>query len=123
LEPAARLAAAEHTGALQLMRPRLPQWTPLVLLASALKNTGIAEVWQAIADFNQIMEKDNALSERRSGQACKWMWEEIREKLMDSFTTDKQVQELATELEQAVADGRQTPSAAAALLLVAYHGV
>jgi len=117
LEKPAKMAQAEYIGALGLMRPKCPNWTPEVLLASALKNIGITEIWDAICTFEQRMVDSGELLGNRARQATSWMWSEIGEGLMDRFKADKAVADRLPGLEKQVADGQITPSAAAAELL------
>ena len=117
LEKPAKMAQAEYIGALGLMRPKSPNWTPEVLLASALKNIGITKVWDAICTFEQRMVDSGELQGNRARQATSWMWSEIGEGLMDRFKADKAVADRLPGLEKQVADGQITPSAAAAELL------
>jgi len=117
LEKPAKMAQAEYIGALGLMRPKSPNWTPEVLLASALKNIGITEIWDAICTFEQRMVDSGELLGNRARQATSWMWSEIGEGLMDRFKADKAVADRLPGLEKQVADGQITPSAAAAELL------
>jgi LAO/AO transport system kinase len=117
LEKPAKMAQAEYIGALGLMRPKSPNWTPEVLLASALKNIGITEIWDAICTFEQRMVDSGELQGNRARQATSWMWSEIGEGLMDRFKADKAVADRLPGLEKQVADGQITPSAAAAELL------
>ena len=117
LEEPAKMAQAEYIGALGLMRPKSPNWTPEVLLASALKNIGITEIWDAICTFEQRMVDSGELQGNRARQATSWMWSEIGEGLMDRFKADKAVADRLPGLEKQVGDGQITPSAAAAELL------
>lgn len=117
LEKPAKMAQAEYIGALGLMRPKSPNWSPEVLLASALKNIGITEIWDAICTFEQRMVDSGELQGNRARQATSWMWSEIGEGLMDRFKADKAVADRLPSLKKQVADGQITPSAAAAELL------
>lgn len=117
LEKPAKMAQAEYIGALGLMRPKSPNWSPEVLLASALKNIGITEIWDAICTFEQRMVDSGELQGNRARQATSWMWSEIGEGLMDRFKADKAVADRLPSLKKQVADGQITPSVAAAELL------
>ena len=44
----ASTAAAEYRGALHILTPRSPDWTPPVLTYSALTGNGIAELWEQV---------------------------------------------------------------------------
>jgi len=117
LEKPAKIAQAQYMGALGLMRPKSPNWTAEVLLASALKNIGISEIWDTICTFEERMVESGELQANRSHQAASWMWTEIGEGLMDLFKADQAVADRMHELEADVASGKMTPSAAATALL------
>ena len=117
LEKPAKIAQANYVGALTLMRPKSPNWTPEVLLASALKNIGISEIWDTICTFEERMVESGELQANRSHQSMSWMWTEIGEGLMVLFKADQVVAERMHVLEEDVAQGRTTPSAAAFELL------
>jgi len=117
LKPAARRAAAEYGAALHLMRPKSPNWTPAVALASALKSEGLEEIWASIQDFRAKMDETGELQVRRAEQAKTWMWTELREGLLSQLHTHAEASRLVGELESEVASGGITPTAAANRLL------
>ncbi|TDI61925.1 MAG: methylmalonyl Co-A mutase-associated GTPase MeaB [Alphaproteobacteria bacterium] len=117
LEKPAKIAQAEFAGALTLMRPKSPNWTPEVLLASALKNIGITEIWDTVCTFEERMVESGELQANRARQATAWMWTEIGAGLMDRFKDDVAVSARMSVLEDDVAKGEITPSAAASELL------
>ena len=117
LEKPAKIAQAEFAGALTLMRPKSPNWTPEVLLASALKNIGITEIWDTVCTFEERMVESGELQANRARQATAWMWTEIGAGLMDRFKDDVAVSARTSVLEDDVAKGEITPSAAASELL------
>jgi LAO/AO transport system kinase len=122
LEKPAKIAQADYAGALSLMRPKSPNWTPEVLLASALKNIGITEIWDTICTFEERMVESGELQANRSHQAIAWMWTEIGEGLMDLFKADEQIAIRMKALESDVAEGKTTPSMAASELLSMFRG-
>src|SRR5215470_12243740 len=60
--------AADYQNAIRLLRAPTPGWTPMVRQCSALTGSGIAEVWNAVEQFRQTMNKGDRLQDRRSGQ-------------------------------------------------------
>lgn len=123
LEQPAKLARSQLVSALHLMRPRSPNWKPHVLLTSALTNKGIGEVWDAVINYQSIMLDTGELTANRAEQARAWMWNEIREGLIEAFKAEPDVATRVRKLEAAVAEGRMTPGAAADLLLRRFqHG-
>jgi LAO/AO transport system kinase len=119
LLPAARRAAADYRQALHLLRPKHPGWVPPVLLASALDNDGVAEVWAAVEDHRRMLDAGGRLGARRAQQATSWFWHEVNDRLLTELRADPRVSELAGELEGDVAHGSISPGAAAARLLEA----
>ena len=122
LKAAAKRTAQDYKAALRLMRPNSPNWTPEVLQCSALDETGIAEVWQAIGRYREAVTASGELQRRRSEQAKAWMWSEVRETLDSALRSHPAVRSKVAELEAKVAAGKATPSQAAQRLLSAFLG-
>jgi len=122
LLPAARQAAADYRMALHLLRRKHPWWEPQVLLASAVRGEGIAEVWSAVVAHRKVLEETGTLASLRAGQATAWMWREVQDQLLESLRSDPAVAAAIPELEGRVAAGEITPSAAAADLLGRLRG-
>jgi LAO/AO transport system kinase len=122
LLPAARRAIADYRQAAQLLRPKHADWEVPVLATSALQGRGVDEVWSTVEKFVAHLREGDALGRLRAGQAVAWMWDEIRERLVDSFRQDPGVAEHWSSTEAAVRAGRLSPTTAARRLLDA-HGV
>lgn len=123
LLPAAKRAADDCRSALHLMRPKFQGWTVPVLLASALANTGIDEVWQHIGAFKDHMAATGQLQDLRAGQSGAWMWAEIRDGLADVLKTDPALKKLTERLEADVRAGTCAPSFAARAILQKFRVV
>ena len=115
--------AAEYAGALGLMRPSTPLWTPEVLICSALEKTGVDQVWDAALRHRQAFDDADALMTHRAGQSRDWLWGEIEESLVSAFRHDPAVVKLLEQVESEVAQGQMTPSMAAARLMAAFRGM
>jgi LAO/AO transport system kinase len=122
LLPAARRAIADYRQAIHLLRPKYAGWEVPVLATSALEGAGVDEAWKAVEKFVAHLREDDALERLRASQAVAWMWDEIRERLIDSFRHDPAVAERWADAEGAVRAGRVSPTTAARGLLEA-HGV
>ena len=122
LAPAARRAVADYGQAVHLLRPKHPGWTVPVVAASALEGSGVDEAWAEVERFRTHLAADGALDRLRAGQAVAWMWDEMRERLLDAFRADGRVAARLPEVEAAVRDGRLSPTTAARELLAA-HGL
>ena len=110
--------AADYAAALHLVRPRSAAWIPRVLTCSALTGTGIAEVWEAVAEFREAVATE--LPAVRAAQNREWMWSEVTDSLLEALTTDAGTADLARRLEAEVAEGTITPTAAARAVVAAH---
>lgn len=122
LLPAANRAVADHLRAVHLLRPKHPGWEVPVIPASALGGTGVDDVWAAVERLEAHLREAGALDRLRAGQAVAWMWDEVREQLVESFRADPRVAAQWGEVEAAVRAGRRSPTTGARHLLGA-HGV
>nr|WP_226989224.1 methylmalonyl Co-A mutase-associated GTPase MeaB [Desulfuromonas sp. TF] len=113
----AELARRQYLNALHLLKPRSPNWQVPVLLCSALNHTGIEEAWKTILSFREAMGREGEFERKRRLQATDWMWTLLLDDLKDLFMRDKNVEALINQVQQAVAEGITTPSAAARRLL------
>ena len=116
---AARRSAADLKGALHLMRPKHKGWVVPVLLASALEEKGIAEVWQGIEGFRALLGESGIAAARRT-QALAWMRAALRDGLLHALAADQEIAKETQRLEGEVAAGRMTPPAAAERLLARF---
>jgi len=91
-----------------------------VLAASALEGGGIPEVWQAVEAHREALDTAGELAARRSEQALAWMWSEVSETLAARLRTSPAVAACLPEVENAVSEGHESPTAAAAYLLAAF---
>ncbi len=122
LLPAARRAVADYRHAVHLLRPKHPGWSVPVLAASALRGTGVEEVWDQVVALDAHLRRDGALDRLRADQAVAWMWDEIRERLVAALRDDPGVARRWDDVEAAVRAGDLSPATAARQLLAA-HGL
>jgi len=120
LLPAARRAAQDCRSALHLMRPKYQDWQVPVLLASALSGTGTQEIWAKIGEFREMMTNSKQLEALRHRQSVSWMWNELRDGLLDLVANDKNLRELTRKYEHDVREGRSSPSFAARQILARF---
>ena len=122
LLPAAKRAATEYRSALGLIRPKTPHWRARVRLASALKGSGIDEIWRDIGKFREAMEESGELERQRAEQAKAWMWQELTDGLVHALTRDEKVSMALPDWEEKVMSGETTPGAAADALRALFLG-
>lgn len=114
--------AAEYRHALRLLRPASAAWTPPVLTCSGLTGDGVPAVWGAVERYRSALSATGEIARRRATQARAWLWTELSESLLAALKAHPGVAERLPVLEEAVAAGRITPSAAAETLLQVYLG-
>ena len=117
LVTAARLAVAEYQHALALLRPATGDWKTPVLSCSAISGGGLDDIWAAISRYRASQGASGALAARRADQAAAWLWNEIRETLVESFRNDPTIRTALPTLETRVRQG-QLPATAAAVSLL-----
>jgi LAO/AO transport system kinase len=103
-----------------LIRPHHPEWPVPVRAISALKGTGIREVWADIDHFRAALEDTSAWSHRRAEQARAALWSEIGDSLLDRFRGSPGVARLRARVEEEVVKGSRTPTSAAQQLLASF---
>ena len=119
LADAAQRTAADYRNALGLMRPRWDGEASPVLTASALRGTGIDQVWDTVTAMTEAATEAGERDRLRESQAITWMWDEVRQSLVDHLLEDRHRAALVAEVEADVREGRCTPSAGARRLLAA----
>ncbi|MEO8773316.1 MAG: methylmalonyl Co-A mutase-associated GTPase MeaB, partial [Gelidibacter sp.] len=113
----AKIAKVEFNRALHLYPPKESGWQPKVLLASALENEGIPEVWELIESYLSIAKKTHFFDHTRSEQNKFWLLQTIEDRLKSDFYNNPAIKkELKTQLEH-IQNGETSPFAAAEILL------
>jgi LAO/AO transport system kinase len=108
-------------NALNLFPPPRSGWKPMVLTCSALKDTGIEEIWKIIWDFVDLTMKTGYFEEIRKEQAVMRMHDTINEALGFSFYSHEDVRSLLPEVEKQLLKGTITSYKAAMSLLNKYY--
>ena len=109
LEPVATATAADYASALRLVRPRTRAWTPTVQLASAVTGRGIPETWELLTRYRAALRQAGEWEPQRVEQRRSWLWDEVRDRVIDAIRRDPTM----TELEAEVVTGRRSPASAA----------
>ncbi|MFP5021776.1 methylmalonyl Co-A mutase-associated GTPase MeaB [Pseudonocardia phyllosphaerae] len=116
-EQDARAAARELAGALHMMAPTSEHWTTPVLSCSAHTGMGLDKVWDKVTEHRAALEKAGELASRRADQQVEWMWQMVRDRLMDRVVRDPQLAGKLPELTADVRSGGLTPTLAAQTIL------
>jgi LAO/AO transport system kinase len=116
-EAAARRAQGEYRNALHLFPHPPSGWSPPVLLTSAVTGKGVADVWEMIEKYTRQTQQNGFFQQRRQQQQLQWLHHTIAQELEARFYANAAVQSQLPAIQQAVAEGRQTPFTAAQTLL------
>jgi putative protein kinase ArgK-like GTPase of G3E family len=88
-----------------------------VVGVSALYNEGIEGMLETIMRFGACVLASGAHRERRNDQAREWLWEEIRQGLVERFFCDSALEARAKTIEDKVVAGNLSGTAGASRLL------
>jgi LAO/AO transport system kinase len=113
-------ARVSFQNALHLFPAKSSGWKPQVLTCSALKNTGINELWKIIMEYFAFTGESGYFEELRKQQAVIRMHNTIIEYLNNAFYNQEDVKLLRPVLERQLNEGRITSYKAAVNLLDKY---
>jgi LAO/AO transport system kinase len=92
LKTLANHAKVEYMHALQLLRHKSPNWTPMVQTCSSIEKDGSLDViMSAINQYKDTMVASGELFEQRKTQRRKWMWDQLHEELIDVLRQEPSV--------------------------------
>jgi LAO/AO transport system kinase len=115
------LAKSQYINALHILRPKSRNWSVPVLTVSALKNQGMENVRSMLTGFHEAMVKSGEFEGKRRSQSVDWMWSLLMDDLKGLFLNNKNVKGIFPQVQEAVAKGITTPSAASKRLLDAFR--
>ncbi|MDO5734919.1 MAG: methylmalonyl Co-A mutase-associated GTPase MeaB [Propionibacteriaceae bacterium] len=119
-EVAARVAARELTIAMKLISGEPDKRRAPVLTCSSYTGAGLDEVWETVAKHRAALEADGDLVARRLTQQRDWLWNMVREEVLDSLRTAPEVRRVAAEVEARVALEATSALEGSAEILAAY---
>jgi LAO/AO transport system kinase len=113
----AQQAATQYIAALNLFRHTSPTWDPPVVTLSALEMRGMDQIWRIIQDHRAKLGATGELDAKRREQQRVWFWNVVEEGIKSRFLSRPDVRAEIGALEDAVAAGRTSPTAAARRVL------
>lgn len=113
----AKAAARELAGALHMMTPTSQNWRTPVLSCSAQTGKGLDAVWDKVCEHRDTLDRAGELATRRADQQVDWMWQMVRDRLMDRVLHDPDLKQKLPELTNDVRTGGLTPTLAAQSIL------
>uniref|UniRef100_A0A0N4ZY75 Methylmalonic aciduria type A protein, mitochondrial n=1 Tax=Parastrongyloides trichosuri TaxID=131310 RepID=A0A0N4ZY75_PARTI len=123
LEGPSRIAAADHISALKFMKPKSEIWKPKVLRTSIHKPETIQKVRETMYDYRDVSIKTGYMIAKRNEQLTTWMWNHVKEEVVNLFKRHPDVKKEAKEIERKVRQNDITPGFAAEILLRKFFGI
>ena len=95
----AKSAKVEFNRALHMYPVKESGWQPKVLLASALKNEGISEIWELIDTYLKEVKHNNSFDKNRKEKNKYWLIQSIEDRLTsDLYNNPTITKELQNQL-------------------------
>jgi len=113
----AKQTRKEYESALHLRMPETRTWSAPVLICSALKMTGIDNIWETVLDHRKKFTETGELEEKRKKQSVAWMKELLEEGIKEWFYRKNDFRKSLKKLIRDVEKGSVSPTFAAADLL------
>ncbi|MBR5914423.1 MAG: methylmalonyl Co-A mutase-associated GTPase MeaB [Selenomonadaceae bacterium] len=113
----AKVTRGEYERMIEFIRPATEGWETHAYLASAIKKTGLQELWQVIQIFKRLTTESGVFQRRRDNQLLDWMNAMVDEHLHNIFFGDAVVMGRMPEIKDAVLRGIISPTQAVAELV------
>ena len=113
----ALVTRSEYEQVLHYLRPVVEGWAPKAYTCSALNGEGIAEIWDVVMTFMDIMEKRGSLQSRRQQQTLDWVWQMTEEQLRSEILNNPAVIARTAEVREEIVHNRLSATQAAQALL------
>lgn len=117
----AEMARVQYMNALHLFPPAESGWDPKVLTCSAVKKSGIDQIWKTIGDYMSKVNGNDYFRYKRNEQSKFWMYETINEQLKSRFYQNQQIKGMISGFEEKVLNGEMSSFVAARQLLDFYY--
>jgi LAO/AO transport system kinase len=112
-----QMARLQYQNALHIFPESDSGWSPVVTTASALKNSGISNVWNEILKFKKLVDDNGYFLKNRNHQQIKWMYNNINEELKQLFYGSKNIKSELSILEKDIVSSKISPVKAAQKIL------
>lgn len=113
----AKVTQGEYERMVEFIRPATEGWKTHAYRCSALKKTGLLELWAVMREFEKVTKQSGAFENRRQRQIIAWMKTMIDEHLHNLFYEDPVIKGRLPEVRAAVLAGVVSPSQAVAELI------
>jgi LAO/AO transport system kinase len=107
------LARRQYANALHLFPASESGWEPVVTTASSYEDRGIAEIWETMNSFRELVRENGYFERNRKQQQIQWMYNNVDEELKRLFYQNPAVKEKLKLLEEEILESRISPVKAA----------
>jgi LAO/AO transport system kinase len=114
---AAEITKEQYRQAVHYISEATPGWKTLVTVASALKNSGIEDIWNSIKQFVDNTKKSGYFFIRRTNQQLDWFHSLLKDYLLEKFYNDDDIKTEIPKLEEAIKENSIAVSKAANSLI------
>lgn len=81
-------------------------WMPRALACSAFNPADIAQLWEAVESYMQLIMSNGYFEKNRKTQQLEWFHEQIRQEIIGRFYADKNRENSIHSLEASIRDGK-----------------
>ena len=113
----AQVTCGEYERMVEFVRPATEGWKTHAYCCSALKKTGLLELWAVMRKFEKATKKSGAFQNRRQRQVLSWVHSMINEHLHNLFFEDPLIKSRMPDVRAAVLAGVISPSQAVSELI------
>lgn len=113
----AKTARADFDNMLHYLRPATKGWQSKAYICSALKKTGIKEIWEVMLEFEKNTKASGVFTERRNHQQLEWVNTMVVEQLKLKFFNHHLIKTRYAELAKKIEKSELSPTKAATELL------
>ncbi|MCK5906017.1 MAG: methylmalonyl Co-A mutase-associated GTPase MeaB [Flavobacteriales bacterium] len=103
------MAKLQYQNALHIFPSSESDWVPVVSTASAIKNIGIAEVWDQIELYSELVKGNGYFDSNRNNQQIEWMYRNINDELKRMLFDSSEIKELLELSEQRILSSELSP--------------
>ena len=116
----ALVAQGEYERMVEFIRPAKEGWKTHAYKCSALKKTGMEELWAVMREFEKTTKASGVFEKRRKSQVLDWVHSMIDEHLHNLFFNDPLIQGRLPLVRESVVNGIISPSQAVTELIRAF---
>lgn len=118
---AAERARADAKTALHFFQGPRSGWRPRAMACSAVSGRGVADLWDCVREFAELVRGNGWLELNRREQRRRWLRESLEHGLAQMFRAHDSIRHQVAAYEREVIEGRTTPLHAARELLALYE--